>query len=613
MSATRFGPFRLDAAARVLWRGVDVVPLTPKAVELLQVLVESSGRVVAKEDLMARVWPDTFVEEANLSHHIYKLREALGEQEDGSKYIETLARRGYRFVAKVEVDDAAPAPVPDPPALPTAMAASQPWTWKVAAAGLVIVVAAAGLVLAMAKGRTASPAVPRAVAVLPFLALTPADHDEALELGMANAVITRLTNVPSLSVRPTSAVLPYSAPSRDPIAAGREQQVDAVVDGKIQRSDGRVRVTVQLLQVVDGRPIWAATFDQKADGVFAIQDAISEQIVQSLQRRFVEPQRDASSRHETPDMAAYDAYLRGVYYNSTWSGDGFVKGAQYLQEAVTRDPNFAQAWGALAFAYSELAFTDLSTEDARRKARAYAERAIALDNTVIQAHQALVNVGQYYEWDWAAAERECKVLLQIAPGDARSHQMYGWFLSLMGRFDEGLAEARRAQALDPRALDINAVVMMNRAWSRHPDEALIEAQRALELHPEARGRQNPWLGQLHVLAGRFPEAISAYEKSDVPDVIRLGYLGYAYARAGRRDDARRVLTDLQGRTVVPAFQIAGIHAGLGDIDGAMTWLEKAYDEHSPWMSWLLITAELDPVRNDPRFHALMHKVGFPEP
>ena len=609
-----FGPFHFDPSARLLWRGPDVVPLTPKAAELLALFLESAGEVLSKDDLLRKVWAETFVEEANLSHHVYRIREALGEQPDGGQYIETLARRGYRFVATVRrAADRAPArgaeaeartPVPERRWRPRAAVAI--------AAVLGIVGIGAYLWLTDTRPATSAATSLQSVAVLPFAPLEGSPPDQTLAFGMAAAVITRLTKVEGIVVRPVSAIVKYGQPGRDILAAAREQRVDAVVDAHLQRIDDRVRVLVQLVRTSDGTPIWGSTFDERMQDIFGIQDAIAEKVVSALQVPLTREGWSRLSMLETRNMLAYQAFLSGAMHLGTFAPGGFERSVKYLTEAVTLEPTYARAHAGLAFAYAELAGISPRPAEQVRLAREHAEIARRLDDSLPELHLAMINIRQYHDWDWAGVEAECQRLIAVAPGLAQSYQMHGWALSLLGRFDEGLAALRRAQAIDPNSSTIAGAIVANLTWSGQLGPAKDEARRLITADPAAAFGEIG-LAQIELLEGHVTEAVRRMEPAPVPPLIKSGVLGHAYAVAGRRTDAERLLGELTATATneaSPAFQIAQILTGLGERGRALDWLERAHRERSLWMAWLRVDPFLRPLRSEPRFQALLRKMKF---
>jgi len=619
-----FGPFRLDPTDRLLWRDAQVVTLTPKAIELLLLFADSGGRVLAKDDLMKRLWPDTFVEEANLSHHVYKIRDALGEPPDGGTYIETLARRGYRFVApvtrvpRIEASSsvaAAPATDPAPAAarlLPAPRAAWRPWAAGLATLAIIAVVIGY-LTRSRAQEPPVGPATVQTLAVLPFIALDPAAKDDALSVGMATAVITRLTRVEGIVTRPPSAVMKYREAGRSIISAGREQDVDAVLDGQIQRSGDRVRVTVQLVRSSDGGPLWADTFDEKLQDVLTIQDAIAEHVVSALRVTLTREGWQRLAIHDTDNMDAYRAFLNGSYHLTTFAPGGFEKSIQYLKEAVRLEPKYARAHAGLSFAYAELAGIDPHPAELVRLAKAHAEIVRTLDDTMPELYHALVNIRQYHDWDWAGTEAAANRLIELAPRDATSYQMRGWALSLLGRFEPARADLRRAQQLDPRSSPIAGALIANLTWSKRLDEARAEAMKLIAADPGTPfGHIN--LAQIDLLQGRTQEAVTGIENAVAPPLIQLGVLANAYGVAGHRSDAERQIATLKSMATAdasPAYQIALGYAGLGDSTQALDWLERAHRERSLWMAWLKVEPAFDALRMNPRFIALEKKMNFP--
>lgn len=563
----RFGAFAFDASARLLWRRGELVSLTPKATEILYLLLNRAGSVVTKEALVRHVWPDTFVEEANVSHHVYKVREALGDE--GGPYIATIPRRGYRFVASVTLEQP---PVEDSR-------------------------------LDEDPDRTT----PHSIAVLPFHTLTAADRDEALELGMANALVSRLSRLDEIVVRPTSAILKYAG-HRDPIAAGREQDVDAVIDATLQHAGGRIRVTVELLRVADARLLWAGIFDESSDDLFALQDAISTRVATALP---VSSSRAEPTR-ETSSILAYEAFLKGSYHAMRFAPGSFEKAIEHLHHAIELDPEYARAYGALAFAYSGLPTTALIPARApMEQAIGYATRALALDERVLEAHMALCNVNLYYRWDAAEAEQECRRLIQLSPRAPVGYHFLGWHHSLMGQFDSAFPWLQQARKLDPRGLTIRGAMLANRLWARDLGAAAREAEGILEFDP-GNGFALDGLANLRQLEGRFTEAIELLERAPIPDVLRLGALGHAHARAGRTQQARGVIDQLWSGEAAGAydasFALAQIQSALGEFDSAIQALDKAVHIKNPFIAWARVEPRLDSMRAEPRFQALLTRI-----
>jgi TolB-like protein/Flp pilus assembly protein TadD len=563
ISKLEFGPFRLDAAKRVLWREGRIVPLPPKALDLLVALVEQRGDVVTKDELMRRVWPDTFVEEANLSVNVSALRKALGDQPGGRPYVETVSRRGYRFAAL---------PGPATPALPT-------------------------------------------LAVLPFLVLGRGKDDAYLGAGLADALITRLGRTGRVAVRPTSAVLKYT--HRDPREAGRELRVDAVLEGKLQRQGSRLRVTVQLVPTFGATPAWAETFDEEEGSVFAVQDRIAEQVAAALDLKLGAAERERLTRRDTEDALAYRAYLKGRYFWSRFTGEWLERAIAFFREAVERDAGFSLPHAGLADAYLILGFSGLvSPKEAWPLAGEEARRALAIDDSVAEAHVSLGYVHLFQDWDWARAGKELERAVALHPGSAAAHQWHGLFLDMRGRFDEARSAIARAQELDPLSLVAAVLMAFQYGLVREPARELAECRKAVDLDPNhflAR-----WsLGLAYQHAGRHREAIAEHRKAvklSRGSALARAVLARSLALGGRAAEARRILKELERlsrQTRAGSYANATVHLGLGDTDKALACLEAATEERDPWLVWLRVDPMLDGLRRHRRFAALVRRVFGP--
>jgi DNA-binding winged helix-turn-helix (wHTH) protein/TolB-like protein/Flp pilus assembly protein TadD len=646
-----FGSFRLDATQRLLLRQGTVVPLTLKAFDLLLTLVESVGQVLTKEELMHRVWPDSFVEEANLSHHIHKLREALGEKA-GDKYIETLTRRGYRFVAKVnEVQDegaelvlqehsvarvvveesvedhsieARPFIDAEGPATIPARAMQRKKqlslrVWAGAAVSLVLLLIAGYFSLTRhATPTIASTSQIRSLAVLPFRPLSADSHDESLELGMADALITKLSNVRQIAVRPTSSVLKYATSGQDSLGAGREQGVDAIVEGQMQKAGDRIRFTVNLIRVSDGVPMWAGTFDDRSTNVFAVQDEISQEVAQALVSKLTGIEQQQIGKHYTENIEAYQLYSQGRVYWFKFSPEGAEKSISYYNQAIAIDPNYALAYAGLSFSYSvQGAIGSVRPVEAYLKSKSAAETAVKLDDSLAEGHVALGGKSLFFERDWSDARKEFERAIGLNPNFADAHELLGYYWEVVQQYDKAAVEQKNAQRVAPLMTLVNMDVASLAYYQHRYDAAIDLYEKAHILDPNFV--PVPFLiGQIYERKGAYDRAIEECRKAlnDSPDDSAiLQTLGYAYARAGRKDEAQTILNKfLQARKqhYVSPFMIALLYTSLDKKDEAIDWLNKAYDERDPQLIWVHLDPQLDALHSDPRFKELLQRLGIPQ-
>jgi DNA-binding winged helix-turn-helix (wHTH) protein/Tfp pilus assembly protein PilF len=601
-----FGPFRLDPQEHRLSRDGQVVSLSPKIFDLLLALVRQHGHLIEKNALLGEVWPDSVVEEGNLNRNISTLRKALGEEPSEMRYIETIPRVGYRFVAEVrEVR------MGDNEAISQPRAIQSQSRRKIAGAVALAIVLIAAVSFAWFASRkpAGDKAAVKSIAVLPFKPLDSDGRDEYLGLGMADTLITKLSGLRSLIVRPTSAVRKYAGPTQDPLAAGHEQRVDAVLDANLQRDGERIRVTARLLNVKDGAALWAYQCDEQycAD-IFKLQDAISEKIAFALAAQLSGAERKLLQKHHTENKEAHQLYLKGRFY---WHiREDTEKAIKCFQQAIDLDPNYALAYSGLADCY--VSQGRISPKEYYAKARAAAVKALEIDGALAEAHVSFGSILHNLDWDWSGAEREFKQAVDLNPNYVWGRFWYAMHLNAMGRFDEAIAEIRRALELDPTSHVISLFMGDIFFCSRQYDRAIEQYLKTLEMHPNDR-RTHISLGEAYALKGMREKAIASLEKAAAlaDSAQALAALGWGYAMAGKREEAQKALdqlSEMSKRKPVRPTGAARIHAALGDRDRAFELLEKAYLERVSAMDLLKVDPRLDGLRQDPRFQDLLRRM-----
>jgi DNA-binding winged helix-turn-helix (wHTH) protein/Flp pilus assembly protein TadD len=578
-----FGPYLLDVREQLLLRDGQPLPLKPKLFDLLLVLVENSGHILHKNELMAKVWPNSFVEESNLTVSISALRKALGDGHNPHAYIETVPRRGYRFVAQVkEVLDQRNQLLEE-----TRLIGSYRET---------------------AAAR-------EAIAVLPFRVISSKAGDEYLGLGMTDALITRISNLNQIVVRPTSAVRKYAFGEQNPIAAGQELRVSSVLDGSIQKFGKRIRVTVQLVNVHSGASLWAEKFDERFTNIFAVEDSISEQVASALVTRLSTEERIQLVKRYTENTQAHQAYLKGRFFLEKRAPDAIKKSIEYFDLAVRIDRDYALAYAGLADCYTLLGACELlPPKESAPKAEAAALKAVELDDNLAEAHAAL-GYCKMFNWDWPAAERELKLAIELNPNAAIVHQRYSIYQRALRRFEEALEEGTKAVGLDPTSATRNASTGATLYFARRYDQAIEQLGQALELDSN-HAFSRIVLGRAYEQKAMYDEAITEYEKiSNLAgkSAESLGHRGHLYAVSGRKEAAHELLDELEElskKEYVPPYYTALIHTGLGEKDQALEWLENAYQEHDLTLVILDIDPMLDSLRGDSRFVSLLERVGL---
>jgi TolB-like protein/DNA-binding winged helix-turn-helix (wHTH) protein len=621
----RFDSFELDLRAAELRKSGVRLRLQGQPIQLLAILLQSPGKPVTREELRAQLWPsDTFVDfDHSLNNAILRIREVLGDSAGTPRYIETLPRRGYRFIGHVEeaaTDAPAPSLQPIPPAAMPNSGRSRRLRRALVPA-LLILIAAMGVLWLAASFHRASAAPIHSVAVLPFDNLSGDPSQGYLADGMTDQLTIDLVQVGSLRVISRATMMHYRNTNKTLPEIAHELNVDSIVEGSITRSGDRVRVTAQLLRASTDEHIWADTYDRNVGDILRLQSDVAQAIAERV-RADLTPQQKAHLRFApTVDSAAYEDYLRGryIFTNYFFSGPQMKIAQNYFLESIRKDPNFAPAYAGLADSYLYLAFDrEISPESARGPAQQAIAKALQLDPDVGEAHEALAVLRWRYDWDWAGAEREFRDTIALAPSYDCAHEDYSGFLSFTGNRTEALAEITKSH-------ELNADFNLNDAGSalyyqRRDYTALVESGlKGVAANPNDSA-QYYFLGVGYEGSGQLAQAIPEYQKAvelSGGDQDATAALAHAYAVSGKTSQAKKILSDMLARSktsYVSPYMIATIYAGLGDKDQAFDFLEKAYQEKSPDISWSFKSdLRLDNLRSDPRFQSLVQRIHPPNP
>jgi TolB-like protein/DNA-binding winged helix-turn-helix (wHTH) protein/Tfp pilus assembly protein PilF len=620
-----FGEFRLDGRSRVLFRSGELVALYPKAIDVLAFLVENHGNVATKEELLERVWPGTFVEESTLTRSISVLRKALGETPEGHSYILTVPKRGYRFVAVVREETADATSISqglDKPIPENSRPSAPLRKWQ----SVLIVGSVLGVLLAGAGWLYWSRFRPRQVpparmmiAVLPVQNLTGNADREYISDGLTEEIIAQLGRIDPerLGVIARTSAMTYKHSPKTVSQIGAELHVEYLIESSLRQSGDRLRITTQLIRVNDQTHLWSQDYDRTLRDLVTLQDDFANAIAAGIRLNLAAASHQPlpSVRSTNPD--AYLAYLEGRFYWNQRSLPALERAIVHLSQATQLDTNYALAYSGLADAYCSLGVIgDVAAGEVFPKARIAAEKALALDSSLAEAHTSLAYVKFSYDWDWNGAEAEFKRAIALNPNYATAHQWYGQFLRLMGREEEAILEGQKSLDLDPRSLIINTEAGLPYLYSGRYDEALQHFHKALELDSNFALAHHD-IGWVLEAQGKYPEAIAEFERAvQISDVAALwSSLGHAYGAAGRRQDALRVLQRLREiakqHYVAPSYD-ATIYLGLGEYDKALDLYEKSYAERNWAMIWFKIGHNLKPLHGMPRYEALLKKMSFPE-
>ncbi len=582
-----FGEFRLDLVKRELRRACEIISMTPKVFDTLRVLVLSQGKVVTKDVLMEEIWADSFVEESGLMRNISVLRKALGEQTNSIPFIVTVPGQGYRFLADVR---------------------------EISGEDILIVHEQTRARIVIEEKDSANGF--HSLAVLPFKTIGNKEENGYLGLGMADSLITKLSNIKQLRVRPTSAVIKYSGLEQDPIEAGRDLRVESIIEGSIWQISEQLRVTVQLVNIKSQAALWADKFDESFTDIFAIQDSISERVASALEFKLTIDERKRLTKRETENLTAYQLYLRAFYQLNRLSAENTAQAVVNLEKAIATDPNYAPPYTALFSCMVLIGiFHTMPALVIADKARGLAAKALELDETLPAAHYSQGLSSLLFDWDFGQAEKSYLQAIKLNPNDAEAHRYYSFYLVIVGCNEEAIREAEIALGIDPLAHHLILQVSHVLYYTRRYDEAIAMYRKCLDAEPKFLLAQIG-LARSYTEKGMFKEAFLVMDSIDSslqenPRVITAR--GYISAKAGDTKNAGQAiekLLELSLKIYVSSFDMAIVCAGLKDIEQALYWLEKAFAERSFLMPFLKPDPYFDSLRKDSRFDDMLKRIGF---
>ncbi len=642
-----FGPFSLDAAEHTLRRDGRTVPLRPKVFDILLVLVERRGRLVGKEELIESVWPEQHVEEGNLNKTVSLLRLALGEGGDGGMYIETVPKRGYRFVAPLKTKESG-ATVEKPVdfadiqsngfsvdvleevgtakdfanprtdafvPLKKQAAATLPSPKTLTALGLVIVASLIGAICLgyyfFHSGKTEG-GDEKSIAVLPIKPINTANRDDIYEVGIADSLIIKLSSMKGLTVRPLSATRKYADIAQDPIEAGKEQQVDYVLASNYQLAGGKIRITSQLFNVANGQVEETYKSEKDAGDVFAMQDAVAGELGDKLSVRLVVQSGGPAGRRGTTNEEAYRLYHQAMYLYDRRNLANAHKAVELLERAIQLDPAFARAWAGKAHVHRALANFSGNTHEEYRKSMEAINRALELDKNLADAHSALCENKFFYERDFDGAELECKRAIELDPNSSLGHQVYSRNLMVQERFDESIAEIKTAIDLEPTSLFSQRNFGITFYYARRYPEAVAQFKRVTEMDPTFEATY-PWLINTLKLQGNEAEAFEWFVKwqgVQEADEETLQAFKTAYQRSGWRGVGLERVKRFDESKIRTYFMEACMAAQADNKNKALEYLENSYRRREWGMAFIRFEPALDVLRSDPRFDDLVRRVGL---
>ena len=630
-----FGEFRLDTEKHRLLRDGEIIAITPKAVETLNVLIQNRGRVVERDELLNRVWPDVAVEDGNLTVTISMLRKALGES-NGRKFIETAPRLGYKFVADVrEVTDQGRALILERQTSGRIVideeitlgrfslrdAASRFSRRRLAAVASAAIIVTVGVLTAVQRWKS-NPANPniRSIAILPIKSLGQNPNDDSLSLGFADALMTSLGRVNGVRVLSANAVSHTADLQQEPIEIGKQLAVDSVLDGTLQRANGKLRVTLRILRTSDGSQIWSGSFDEAESEIFRLQDAMAAQTAQSLKWSIGANQQQVARRY-SENREAYESYLRGRFFFDKRTSENYEKAVADFQKAISLDPNYALAYTGLADVYALQANSRSSgseRDELYEKSRAHATKALELDESLAEAHTSLGWIKRIHDWDWAGSEREFRRALELNPNHVNAHQWYALLLVTLGRRDEAIREIEKAREFEP----LSTIVLQNyfavQQYVRKSEGLVVLAEQIIKLD-SSESVSVRLLPLAHLRNGNEAKVIelgegyfASHPREPIPAYLAMS-LAIAYARTGQQNKAAEMIDLLIGRSKTStesAYRLAAAYATMQRKDEALALLQRCLDAHDDRLVWLKVEPHFDELRDDARFQKILRQMNL---
>jgi TolB-like protein/DNA-binding winged helix-turn-helix (wHTH) protein/Flp pilus assembly protein TadD len=627
----RFGTFELDLRAGELRKHGLRIRLQEQPFQVLAILLGQPGDVITREELQRKLWPaDTFVDfDHGLNKAISKIREALGDSAESPRFVETVARRGYRFLAEVKVADTAPVPEPAKQPHPSAEAREDPnlagklqvpktfprsLTWKISVL-VVLLVTASLTAWKLYSWKRSSPII-RSLAVLPLESLSSDASQDYFADGMTDELISDLGQISALRVISRTSVMAYKHARKPLPQIARELNVDAVVEGTVLRSNDQVRITAQLIEASSDKHLWSQSYEGELRDTLALQSKVARAIADQIRINLNSQEQAELKNVRVVNPEAYESFLKGRYFWNKRTADGLKVALAYFNQAIDEDPKYAQSYSGLADTYALLGdwqYAAMTAKEALPKAKAAAIKAVELDSALGEAHNSLAFCLDGFDWDFDSAGKEFRRAIELNPGYATAHHWYAWHLSLLGRYDEAIVEMRKAESLDPLSIIINADLAELLVLAHSYDESIRQSRKTIEMDPNFALAHNQ-LGQAYVEKQMPDEAIAELRKAvqlSEGSPTCIANLARAYAASGKRSEAAKLLSDLKRRSnpgYSHASEIAVIYAALGDKDQAMTWLEKGYEER--FNPGVLLRPGFDPLRSDPRFQELVRRIGL---